>query len=251
MSVVGIDLGFQSCYVAVARAGGIETIANEYSDRCTPACISFGPKNRSIGAAAKSQIISNAKNTVQGFKRFHGRAFSDPFVEAERSNLAYDIVQLPTGLTGIKVKYMEEERNFTTEQVTAMLLSKLKETAESVLKKPVVDCVISGQAELSHADGGAEDRQPSQSFTPDTPNSCWARHPAGLCPSISSAPKPELERETQMAPREGMTPGTPGSGPEYQPNFEAPGRKGTESGGQKWVQNMDRVGLSWQGCSQK
>ncbi|XP_044773061.1 heat shock 70 kDa protein 4 isoform X2 [Neomonachus schauinslandi] len=143
MSVVGIDLGFQSCYVAVARAGGIETIANEYSDRCTPACISFGPKNRSIGAAAKSQVISNAKNTVQGFKRFHGRAFSDPFVEAEKSNLAYDIVQLPTGLTGIKVKYMEEERSFTTEQVTAMLLSKLKETAESVLKKPVVDCVVS------------------------------------------------------------------------------------------------------------
>nr|AAH03770.1 Heat shock protein 4 [Mus musculus] len=143
MSVVGIDLGFQSCYVAVARAGGIETIANEYSDRCTPACVSFGPKNRSIGAAAKSQVISNAKNTVQGFKRFHGRAFSDPFVEAEKSNLAYDIVQLPTGLTGIKVTYMEEERNFTTEQVTAMLLSKLKETAESVLKKPVVDCVVS------------------------------------------------------------------------------------------------------------
>uniref|UniRef100_A0A8D2E1T0 Uncharacterized protein n=1 Tax=Sciurus vulgaris TaxID=55149 RepID=A0A8D2E1T0_SCIVU len=102
MSVVGIDLGFQSCYVAVARAGGIETIANEYSDRCTPACISFGPKNRSIGAAAKSQVISNAKNTVQGFKRFHGRAFSDPFVEAEKSNLAYDIVQLSSGLTGIK-----------------------------------------------------------------------------------------------------------------------------------------------------
>uniref|UniRef100_H0V2D0 Heat shock 70 kDa protein 4 n=1 Tax=Cavia porcellus TaxID=10141 RepID=H0V2D0_CAVPO len=143
MSVVGIDLGFQSCYVAVARAGGIETIANEYSDRCTPACISFGPKNRSIGAAAKSQVISNAKNTVQGFKRFHGRAFSDPFVEAEKSSLAYDIVQLPTGLTGIKVTYMEEERNFTTEQVTAMLLSKLRETAESVLKKPVVDCVVS------------------------------------------------------------------------------------------------------------
>lgn len=64
-------------------------------------------------------------------------------MEAEKSNLAYDIVQLPTGLTGIKVTYMEEERNFTTEQVTAMLLSKLKETAESVLKKPVVDCVVS------------------------------------------------------------------------------------------------------------
>ncbi|TKC35153.1 hypothetical protein EI555_002941 [Monodon monoceros] len=136
MSVVGIDLGFQSCYVAVARAGGIETIANEYSDRCTPTYAR-------IEHTLAPKVISNAKNTVQGFKRFHGRAFSDPFVEAEKSKLAYDIVQLPTGLTGIKVKYMEEERNFTTEQVTAMLLSKLKETAESVLKKPVMDCVVS------------------------------------------------------------------------------------------------------------
>ena len=64
-------------------------------------------------------------------------------MEGEKSKLAYDIVQLPTGLTGIKVKYMEEEHSFTTGQVTAMLLSKLKETAESVLKKPVVDCVVS------------------------------------------------------------------------------------------------------------
>eukprot|EP00069_Balaena_mysticetus_P004870 bmy_17668T0 len=147
MSVVGIDLGFQSCYVAVARAGGIETIANEYSDRCTPS--DYGRMDLYLRDILQSQfqdvklVISNAKNTVQGFKRFHGRAFSDPFVEAEKSKLAYDIVQLPTGLTGIKVKYMEEERNFTTEQVTAMLLSKLKETAESVLKKPVVDCVVS------------------------------------------------------------------------------------------------------------
>ncbi|ETE71100.1 Heat shock 70 kDa protein 4, partial [Ophiophagus hannah] len=143
MSVVGIDLGFQSCYVAVARAGGIETIANEYSDRCTPSCISFGPKNRSIGAAAKSQVISNAKNTVQGFKRFHGRAFSDPFVHDEKAKLAYELVQLSSLSLGIKVKYMEEERNFTVEQITGMLLTKLKETAENALKKPVVDCVVS------------------------------------------------------------------------------------------------------------
>ncbi|XP_072002200.1 heat shock 70 kDa protein 4 isoform X1 [Engystomops pustulosus] len=142
MSVVGIDLGFQSCYVAVARAGGIETVANEYSDRSTPSCISFGPKNRSIGAAAKSQVISNAKNTLQGFKRFHGRAYTDPFVQAEKPGLAYDVVELPTGSAGIKVMYLEEERNFTMEQVTGMLLTKLKETAESALKKPMVDCVV-------------------------------------------------------------------------------------------------------------
>ncbi|KAM4546239.1 heat shock 70 kDa protein 4a [Fundulus diaphanus] len=143
MSVVGFDLGFQSCYVAVARAGGIETVANEYSDRCTPSFISFGPRNRLIGAAAKSQVVTNCKNTVQGFKRFHGRAFSDPIVQAAKSNLVYDLAQMPSGATGVKVMYMEEERVFSVEQITGMLLTKLKETAESALKKPVVDCVIS------------------------------------------------------------------------------------------------------------
>ncbi|XP_020341502.1 heat shock 70 kDa protein 4-like [Oncorhynchus kisutch] len=143
MSVVGIDLGFQSCYVAVARAGGIETVANEYSDRSTPACVSFGPRNRSIGAAAKGQVVTNCKNTVQGFKRFHGRAFSDPYVQSAKSSLVYDLAQLPSGSTGIKVMYMEEEKVFSIEQVTAMLLTKLKETAETAMKKPVADCVIS------------------------------------------------------------------------------------------------------------
>uniref|UniRef100_A0A1A7YPI0 Heat shock protein 4b n=1 Tax=Iconisemion striatum TaxID=60296 RepID=A0A1A7YPI0_9TELE len=143
MSVVGFDVGFMNCYVAVARAGGIETVANEYSDRCTPACVSFGPRNRSIGAAAKSQVVTNSKNTVQGFKRFHGRAFSDPFVQSLKNSLVYDIAQVPTGTTGIKVMYMEEEKVFSIEQVTAMLLTKLKETAENALKKPVADCVVS------------------------------------------------------------------------------------------------------------
>ncbi|XP_067279446.1 heat shock 70 kDa protein 4a [Pseudorasbora parva] len=143
MSVVGFDVGFQSCYVAVARAGGIETVANEYSDRCTPSFVSFGPRNRSIGAAAKSQVVTNCKNTVQGFKRFHGRAFSDPYIQTAKSSLVYDLAQMPTGTTGIKVMYMEEEKLFSIEQVTAMLLTKLKETAEAALKKPVADCVIS------------------------------------------------------------------------------------------------------------
>lgn len=143
MSVVGFDVGFLNCYVAVARAGGIETVANEYSDRCTPACVSFGPRNRSIGAAAKSQIVTNCKNTVQGFKRLHGRVFSDPFVQRLKNSFVYDIAELPTGTTGIKVNYMEEEKVFSIEQVTAMLLTKLKETAEHALKKPVADCVVS------------------------------------------------------------------------------------------------------------
>lgn len=143
MSVVGIDVGFQNCYIAVARSGGIETIANDYSDRCTPACVSLASKNRIIGNAAKSQIITNFKNTVHGFKKFHGRAFDDPFVQGEKPKLPYGLHKLASGNTGIKVRYLDEDKVFTIEQITGMLLTKLKETSESALKKPVVDCVIS------------------------------------------------------------------------------------------------------------
>ncbi|KAK7153373.1 hypothetical protein R3I93_011318 [Phoxinus phoxinus] len=143
MSVVGIDVGFQNCYIAVARSGGIETIANEYSDRCTPACISLASKNRTIGNAAKSQITTNFKNTVHGFKKFHGRAFDDPFVQGEKSKLPYSLHKLDNGNAGIQVRYLNEDKVFTIEQMTSMLLTKLKETSEHALKKPVVDCVIS------------------------------------------------------------------------------------------------------------
>ncbi|KAM6961154.1 heat shock 70 kDa protein 4L [Aplochiton taeniatus] len=143
MSVVGIDVGFQNCHIAVARSGGIETIANEYSDRCTPAYVSLGSKNRIIGNAAKSQIITHFKNTVYGFKKFHSRAFDDPFVQAEKSKLPYTLHKLASGNTGVKVRYLDEDKVFTIEQITGMLLTKLKETSESTLKKPVVDCVVS------------------------------------------------------------------------------------------------------------
>lgn len=136
-------MGFQSCYVAVARGGGIETAANECSDRSTPSYVALGPRNRTVGAAAKSQVLSNVKNTIQGFKRLHGRTLTDPYLRTEQTKLAYDLVQMSNGTAGVKVSYMEEERNFTIEQVTGMLMTKLKETAEASLKKPVMDCVIS------------------------------------------------------------------------------------------------------------
>nr|KAF6480354.1 heat shock protein family A (Hsp70) member 4 like [Molossus molossus] len=143
MSVVGIDLGFLNCYIAVARSGGIETIANEYSDRCTPACISLGSRTRAIGNAAKSQIVTNVRNTLHGFKKLHGRSFDDPIVQTERIRLPYELQKMPNGSAGVKVRYLEEERPFAIEQVTGMLLAKLKETSENALKKPVADCVIS------------------------------------------------------------------------------------------------------------
>uniref|UniRef100_A0A8C9ZH68 Heat shock protein family A (Hsp70) member 4 like n=1 Tax=Sander lucioperca TaxID=283035 RepID=A0A8C9ZH68_SANLU len=132
MSVVGIDVGYQNCYIAVARSGGIETIANEYSDRCTPACVSLTSKNRMIGNAAKSQITTNFKNTVHGFKKFHGRAFDDPFVQSEKPKLPYSLHKLANGNAGIKVRYLDEDKVFTFEQITGMLLTKLKETGSMI-----------------------------------------------------------------------------------------------------------------------
>uniref|UniRef100_A0A452VDB0 Heat shock protein family A (Hsp70) member 4 like n=1 Tax=Ursus maritimus TaxID=29073 RepID=A0A452VDB0_URSMA len=142
MSVVGIDLGFLNCYIAVARSGGIETIANEYSDRCTP--IVFILHLLNIGKNVYcQQIVTNVRNTIHGFKKLHGRSFDDPIVQTERIRLPYELQKMPNGSAGVKVRYLEEERPFAIEQVTGMLLAKLKETSENALKKPVADCVIS------------------------------------------------------------------------------------------------------------
>uniref|UniRef100_A0A8I5TLF7 Heat shock protein 105 kDa n=1 Tax=Pongo abelii TaxID=9601 RepID=A0A8I5TLF7_PONAB len=119
MSVVGLDVGSQSCYIAVARAGV------------------------GVCEGGWEEQITHANNTVSNFKRFHGRAFNDPFIQKEKENLSYDLVPLKNGGVGIKVMYMGEEHLFSVEQITAMLLTKLKETAENSLKKPVTDCVIS------------------------------------------------------------------------------------------------------------
>uniref|UniRef100_A0A8D2CUW4 Heat shock 70 kDa protein 4L n=1 Tax=Sciurus vulgaris TaxID=55149 RepID=A0A8D2CUW4_SCIVU len=142
MSGVGIHLGFLNCYIAVAGAAAFETIANEYSDRCTPACISLGTRTRAIGNAAKSQIVTNIRNTIHGFKKLHGRTFDDPIVQTERIRLPYELQKMPNGSAGVKVRYLED-RPFAVEQVTGMLLTKLKETSENALKKPVADYVIS------------------------------------------------------------------------------------------------------------
>uniref|UniRef100_A0A8B9HMZ4 Heat shock 105/110 protein 1 n=1 Tax=Astyanax mexicanus TaxID=7994 RepID=A0A8B9HMZ4_ASTMX len=143
MAVVGFDVGFQSCFTAVVKNGGIETVTNEFTDRCTPAVVSFGPKNRTIGNAARNQIITNPGSTVCNFKRLHGRLFQDPVVQAERTNLPYDLVPLQDDRVGAKVSYLEKEHRFSIEQITAMLLTKMKESAEASLQKKVAECVIS------------------------------------------------------------------------------------------------------------
>ncbi|XP_066997592.2 heat shock 70 kDa protein 4L [Anabrus simplex] len=143
MSVIGIDFGNESCYVAVARAGGIETIANDYSLRATPSCVAFSGKNRLVGVAAKNQMVTNMKNTICGFKRLLGRTYNDQYIHPPLKDRPYRVEKLANNGIGIRVNYLDEEIVFTPQQITAMLFTKLKDIAETALKAKVNDCVIS------------------------------------------------------------------------------------------------------------
>lgn len=142
MSVIGIDFGNESCYVAAAKAGGIETLANDYSLRATPSFVAFDGKKRIIGVAAKNQQVTNMNNTVSGFKRLLGRKFNDPHVQREITSIPTKVEQLPDGNIGFRVNYLDQEQCFTPEQLTAMLFTKLKETSTKALQAQVNDCVI-------------------------------------------------------------------------------------------------------------
>lgn len=142
MSVIGIDFGNESCYVAAAKAGGIETLANDYSLRATPSCVAFAGKKRVLGVAAKNQMVTNMKNTISDFKRLLGRKFNDPHVQNELKTIPYRVEPRSDGGIGIRVNYLDEEQVFSPEQITAMLFTKLKETSSHALQAQVNDCVI-------------------------------------------------------------------------------------------------------------
>ncbi|KAI9283336.1 heat shock protein 70 family [Sporodiniella umbellata] len=142
MSVVGIDLGNLQAVIAVARNRGIDVICNEVSNRATPSLISFGPQSRYIGEGAKTQEISNAKNTVCSLKRLAGRTVEDPEVqETEKVHLMAEIADAQ-GQAGIKVNYLGEEQVFSNVQLLAMYLHKIKDITAAEINGPVTDCVI-------------------------------------------------------------------------------------------------------------
>ncbi|KAF9907431.1 adenyl-nucleotide exchange factor sse1 [Lobosporangium transversale] len=142
MSVVGIDFGNLQTIIAVARNRGIDVICNEVSNRFTPSLVSFGPKQRYLGETAKTQEISNFKNTVSSLKRIIGRTFADKEVqEIEKQYLTAPLVDV-NGQLAVKVNYQGQETTFTIIQLFAMYLTKMKEIATNETKLPVSDCVI-------------------------------------------------------------------------------------------------------------
>ncbi|CAI2349685.1 unnamed protein product [Caenorhabditis sp. 36 PRJEB53466] len=144
MSVLGIDIGNLNCYIGVARQGGIEVITNDYSLHATPACVSFGEKERSMGVAARQAVNTNIKNTIINFKHLIGRKYSDPIAQKFIPFIPCKVVQLPNDDIGLEVNYLKKPHTFTPEQVFAALLTKLREIVEAQLTdvKKVSDCVL-------------------------------------------------------------------------------------------------------------
>lgn len=142
MSVIGIDFGAQSTKIGVARNKGIDIITNEVSNRSTPTLVGFGPKSRYLGEAAKTQEVSNLKNTVGSLKRLIGRSLSDPDVQAEQEYNTATFCEVE-GQVGVEVNYLGKKDKFSATQLVAMYLNKIKQTASKEIKLGVSDVVIS------------------------------------------------------------------------------------------------------------
>ncbi|KAL0277977.1 UNVERIFIED_CONTAM: Heat shock protein 15 [Sesamum radiatum] len=141
MSVVGFDVGNESCVVAVARQRGIDVVLNDESKRETPAIVCFGDKQRFLGTAGAATSMMNPKNTISQVKRLIGRQFSDPELQDLKS-LPFLVTEGPDGYPLIHARYLGETRTFTPTQILGMVLSDLKSIAEKNLNAAVVDCCI-------------------------------------------------------------------------------------------------------------
>lgn len=141
MSVVGIDLGNINTVIAVARNRGVDIICNEVSNRTTPSLASFGPKNRFLGESAKTQEISNFRNTVGCIKRIIGRSLEE-VNETERKFINCQLTE-KDGQAAVCVQYCGEESIFSGTELMAMFLGKLKEITHAEVKNNAMDIVLS------------------------------------------------------------------------------------------------------------
>lgn len=136
--IIGIDLGTTNSAVAYMVAGKPEVIANAEGARTTPSVVAINKKGeRLVGQVAQRQRVTNAKNTIYGVKRLIGRKFSDKEVQKDHDIMPYSIVKKGTG---VAVEMGDKE--YTPEEVSAMILSKLKADAESFLGEKVTEAVI-------------------------------------------------------------------------------------------------------------
>jgi heat shock protein 5 len=149
-TVIGIDLGTTYSCVGVYKDGRFQIIANDQGNRITPSYVAFDDEDRLIGDAAKNQASLNPHNTIFDVKRLIGRAFSDSTVQKDKKLLPYSIVN-KNGKPNIEVTVNDKKKTFSPEEISAMVLTKMKETAETFLGYEVKNAVVTVPAYFNDA----------------------------------------------------------------------------------------------------
>ncbi|KAJ7350301.1 heat shock protein 70 family [Mycena albidolilacea] len=149
-TVIGIDLGTTYSCVGVQRGERVEIIANDQGHRITPSWVSFTENERLVGDSAKSAFHSNPTNTVFDAKRLMGRQMDDPKLKDDIKHWPFQVEE-KNGKPSITVHYQGEKRDFSPEEISAMVLVKMKETAEAYLGEKVTHAVITVPAYFNDA----------------------------------------------------------------------------------------------------
>jgi heat shock protein 5 len=149
--VIGIDLGTTYSCVGIFKDGRVEIIANDQGNRITPSYVAFGEGGeRLIGDAAKNQASLNPVNTIFDAKRFIGRRFTDKTVQHDKKLLPFKIIN-SGGKPAVEVEVKGETKSFAPEEISAMVLQKMKETAEDFLGEDVSSAVVTVPAYFNDA----------------------------------------------------------------------------------------------------
>jgi len=148
---VGIDLGTTYSCVGVWQHKQVEIISNDQGYRTTPSYVAFTDSERLIGEAAKAQTAMNPENTVFDAKRLIGREFNDPATQKDMKTWPFKVVKGPNNKPQIQVQFKGESKKFFAEEVSSMVLVKMKEIAESYLGAKVANAVITVPAYFNDA----------------------------------------------------------------------------------------------------
>ena len=151
-TVIGIDLGTTYSCVGVYKNGRVEIIANDQGNRITPSYVAFTDKERLTGDSAKNQATSNPLRTVYDVKRLIGRNFGDRSVQKDKKLVSYNIGSKEgKPYVSVEMKEGEKAKVFSPEEISAMILTKMKETAEAFLGKTVKNAVVTVPAYFNDA----------------------------------------------------------------------------------------------------